>query len=174
MAGSDDQIWRKLSAQDGSLPLSLEGGWGRGVQVWDESLALTPGAAQVNRASEIPRRSQLFPAGLSPTCWELHDQAWGRQQLGFGRTQARGQPPASCGSAADEAAERSASFFLASSSIFCLRAPVPQHPASLFHRWRAAATSGQKWQKGQSCACLFRRNCLSGELYVKHSLTGQP
>ena len=46
--GLGNQIWRKLSAQDGS---NSETGRGREkVQVWGENLALSSGALQVNRA----------------------------------------------------------------------------------------------------------------------------
>lgn len=46
-AESDNQMCRKLSAQNGSLTVSLGG---RRAQVWSKSLALTAGAVRVNRA----------------------------------------------------------------------------------------------------------------------------
>ena len=122
--------------------------WDRGgggkVQVWGEDLALSPGALQVNRAVKNTQKetAKRFLKGSLRHAWELQDQAWGRQQLGFGRTQACGQPPASC---------RTLQMRWLREVILSSQSPPPpcasephryssmQAAERLIHRWRAAS-----------------------------------
>lgn len=139
--------------------------------MWSESLADIPTAAQVNRAS---RHSQEEAAvSWRAFLWQawklLRDQAWGRQQLGFGRTQA-GTWIASCGGALLQMRQPWELVCLPGFLLHPLlqRLSATAEPAAerLIQRWGLQLWAVQGQQKRRT-VCLFEGSCLFKDPNVK-------